>query len=191
MGHMITSRFCTRLEFLNHRDRKSDGDRRQLSFCVHACKELRGRDAPRCAFWPGDGDDRIERNQRGSEARRAHVEGGAFVAEDGMVAVFAAGHQGHAAVFAEQAEAVAEVPAARTLAEIAADRAHITDLLAGDAKSAGFAVVDPEAWICTSTTCPAEVGNYLVYRDDTHLTATFSAWLAPLVAPLLTTTKGS
>jgi hypothetical protein len=63
--------------------------------------------------------------------------------------------------------------------------------LAGDAKSAGFAVVDPEAWICTATTCPAEVGNYLVYRDDTHLTATFSAWLAPMVAPLLSTTKGS
>ena len=61
--------------------------------------------------------------------------------------------------------------------------------LAADAKSAGFNVVDPESWICTATTCPAVVGNYLVYRDDTHLTTTFSAWLAPMVAPLLTATK--
>jgi SGNH domain (fused to AT3 domains) len=50
---------------------------------------------------------------------------------------------------------------------------------------AGFAVVDPDAWICTATTCPAIVGNMLVYRDDTHLTATFARWLAPMVAPLL------
>jgi hypothetical protein len=63
--------------------------------------------------------------------------------------------------------------------------------LAADAKSAGFAVVDPQSWICTTTTCPAIVGNYLVYRDDTHLTAQFSTWLAPMVEPLLTATKGS
>jgi len=60
--------------------------------------------------------------------------------------------------------------------------------LAADAKAAGFAVVDPVSWICTATTCPAIVGNYLVYRDDTHLTAHFSAWLAPMVESLLTTT---
>jgi hypothetical protein len=58
--------------------------------------------------------------------------------------------------------------------------------LAADAKAAGFPVVDPLPWICAPTTCPAIVGNLLVYRDDTHLTATFSAWLAPMVSPLLT-----
>jgi hypothetical protein len=52
-------------------------------------------------------------------------------------------------------------------------------------------VVNPEPWICTSTTCPAVVGNMLTYRDDTHLTATFSAWLAPYVAPLLSVKAGS
>ena len=61
--------------------------------------------------------------------------------------------------------------------------------LAADAHRAGFAVVDPLPWICTTSTCPAIVGNLLVYRDDTHLTAKFSAWLAPMVAPLLTTAK--
>jgi peptidoglycan/LPS O-acetylase OafA/YrhL len=62
--------------------------------------------------------------------------------------------------------------------------------LAADVHNAGFAVVDPESWICTANTCPAVVGNMLVYRDDTHLTATFSRWLAPMVAPLLTAPKG-
>jgi peptidoglycan/LPS O-acetylase OafA/YrhL len=46
--------------------------------------------------------------------------------------------------------------------------------------------VDPQGWLCTPSTCPAVVGNLLVYRNNTHLSADFSAWLAPLVAPLLT-----
>ena len=50
--------------------------------------------------------------------------------------------------------------------------------LAADA-AAGFPVVDPEPWICTRTTCPAIVGNYLVYRDDTHLTADFQHLAGP------------
>jgi peptidoglycan/LPS O-acetylase OafA/YrhL len=57
--------------------------------------------------------------------------------------------------------------------------------LAAGAHAAGFAVVEPKSWICTASTCPAVVGNLLVYRDDTHLTDTFSGWLAPMVAPLL------
>ncbi len=57
--------------------------------------------------------------------------------------------------------------------------------LAEAATTAGYTVVDPLPWICTLSRCPAIVGNMLVYRDDTHLTATFSAWLAPRVAPLL------
>jgi peptidoglycan/LPS O-acetylase OafA/YrhL len=61
--------------------------------------------------------------------------------------------------------------------------------LATDAAKAGYPVIDPESWICTDKTCPAVVGNLLVYRDDTHLTATFSAWLAPRVMPLLTAPK--
>jgi peptidoglycan/LPS O-acetylase OafA/YrhL len=59
--------------------------------------------------------------------------------------------------------------------------------LAKDVAAAKFTVVDPQSWICTTSACPAVVGNLLVYRDDTHLTATFARWLAPMVAPLLTT----
>lgn len=50
---------------------------------------------------------------------------------------------------------------------------------------AGVATVDPQGWLCTSQTCPAVVGNYLVYRNNTHMSADFSTWLAPMVAPLL------
>jgi hypothetical protein len=61
--------------------------------------------------------------------------------------------------------------------------------LATAAARAGFQVVDPRPWICTAQTCPAVVGNLLVYRDDTHLTNAFSSWLAPRVAPLLDAQK--
>jgi hypothetical protein len=62
--------------------------------------------------------------------------------------------------------------------------------LATDAAAASFQVVDPAPWICTSTRCPAIVGNLLTYRDDTHITATFSQWLWPYVEPLLTGAAG-
>jgi hypothetical protein len=57
--------------------------------------------------------------------------------------------------------------------------------LGADAQRNGFPVVEPRSWICTDERCPAVVGNMLVYRDDTHLTATFSNWLTPMVSPLL------
>jgi hypothetical protein len=38
------------------------------------------------------------------------------------------------------------------------------------------------SWICTSRSCAAVVGNLLVYRDDNHLSTTFTSWLAPAVS---------
>jgi hypothetical protein len=35
--------------------------------------------------------------------------------------------------------------------------------------------------MCTDTACPVVVGNVLMYRDSSHLTATASALLAPFV----------
>ena len=61
--------------------------------------------------------------------------------------------------------------------------------LAADARSAGFTGGRPAPLDLHGPTCPAVVGNLLVYRDDTHLTATFSSWLAPRVAPLLTSAR--
>jgi peptidoglycan/LPS O-acetylase OafA/YrhL len=45
--------------------------------------------------------------------------------------------------------------------------------------------IDPTPWFCTTTTCPVIVGNVLVYRDASHVTATYSRLLAPLLAPYL------
>jgi peptidoglycan/LPS O-acetylase OafA/YrhL len=51
----------------------------------------------------------------------------------------------------------------------------------------GATVVSPDDWMCTPTTCPAIAGNILIYRDDAHVTAAYSRWLAPLLAGLLPT----
>jgi hypothetical protein len=45
--------------------------------------------------------------------------------------------------------------------------------------------IDPTPWFCTTTTCPVIVRNVLVYRDVSHITATYSRLLAPLLAPYL------
>jgi hypothetical protein len=61
--------------------------------------------------------------------------------------------------------------------------------LADTLKSARITTVDPVNWFCTSQGCPVIVGNILVYRDNSHVTATFSRWLAPMVAPLFVPRK--
>ena len=48
-------------------------------------------------------------------------------------------------------------------------------------------VIDPIDWICSTTSCPVIVGDTLVYRDDSHLSNTYSTELAPLLSPLLVT----
>src|SRR3712207_4439543 len=55
------------------------------------------------------------------------------------------------------------------------------DVLAASLAAQGIPSTDPRPWQCSATACPVVVGNMLVYRDDSHLTATFSRWLAPVV----------
>ena len=50
-------------------------------------------------------------------------------------------------------------------------------------QSAGIAVADPVDWLCSPTSCPAIVGNTLVYRDNSHMTNTYSTQLGPLLGP--------
>lgn len=45
--------------------------------------------------------------------------------------------------------------------------------------AAGAAYIDLTDLLCNEKTCDPIIGNTLVYRDDNHLTATFSALLAP------------
>ena len=46
---------------------------------------------------------------------------------------------------------------------------------------AGGSYLDVTPWLCTSLACAAMVGNLLAYRDDNHLTTTYTTWLSPLL----------
>ena len=61
-------------------------------------------------------------------------------------------------------------------------------LVSSTVRGAGLPVVDPIDWLCSPTTCPVIVDDTLVYRDDSHISNTYSRALAPVVAPLLATT---
>ena len=57
----------------------------------------------------------------------------------------------------------------RISAEVAAARAH------------GVTFVDTTDWFCTDDICPAVLGNLLVMRDETHITAPMAEFLRPLL----------
>ncbi|WP_305786093.1 acyltransferase family protein [Symbioplanes lichenis] len=57
-------------------------------------------------------------------------------------------------------------------------------LVAAAARADGIRVVDPTPWLCT-TTCPIVIGNTLVFKDNSHLTETYSKALAPLMGAAL------
>ena len=42
-------------------------------------------------------------------------------------------------------------------------------------------LVDLTSLYCTATACPPVIGHVLVYKDRTHLTATFAATLSPYI----------
>ena len=46
------------------------------------------------------------------------------------------------------------------------------------AAAAGAGWVDPTAWICRTDRCPVVFGRFLIFRDQHHLTATYSRALA-------------
>jgi peptidoglycan/LPS O-acetylase OafA/YrhL len=50
------------------------------------------------------------------------------------------------------------------------------------AEREGVKIIDPVFWFCTQRTCPVIVGNVLVYRDSSHVTATYSQALAPVLS---------
>ena len=51
--------------------------------------------------------------------------------------------------------------------------------------AAGILVVDPTSFVCGATTCPAVSGNVLVWRDESHVTATYSTVLGPVLRQAL------
>lgn len=50
-----------------------------------------------------------------------------------------------------------------------------------DFETAGVPVLRTRQWFCAETLCPVVVGNLLVYRDDNHMTMSYSRLIAPLV----------
>ena len=76
-----------------------------------------------------------KRDQRRSQARGAD-EIRRTAAENRVIAIVAIRNQALAVLHRQQAESLAVIPAARTLAEIAADRPHVANLRAGNAIAA-------------------------------------------------------
>ena len=61
-----------------------------------------------------------------------------------------------------------------------------TDLRRGrPARSHGATFVDTTDWFCTPESCPVVVGNLLVIRDETHITAPMAEFLGPLLEATL------
>jgi parallel beta-helix repeat protein len=55
------------------------------------------------------------------------------------------------------------------------------------AAAAGARVIDPSAWFCSATVCPAVVDKYVVYADASHITATYAMLRAPQLQSALET----
>jgi peptidoglycan/LPS O-acetylase OafA/YrhL len=47
------------------------------------------------------------------------------------------------------------------------------------ARQTGIGLLNPVPKLCTDELCPAVIGNVLVYRDSSHMTATYAETLAP------------
>ena len=58
-----------------------------------------------------------------------------------------------------------------------ADMAQVRD----DFESQGVPLLRTRQWFCADSLCPVVVGNLLVYRDDNHMTMSYSRFIAPLV----------
>ncbi len=58
---------------------------------------------------------------------------------------------------------------------------RIDAVLSELAKSAAVGLVEPSRWLCHRGSCPAVVGNLLVYRDENHVSDAAMAWLTPLI----------
>ena len=54
--------------------------------------------------------------------------------------------------------------------------------VARDVTAAGATYVDVAPWFCVDGTCPAVVGNVLMYRDDNHISSQAAKLMEPLLA---------
>jgi len=66
--------------------------------------------------------------------------------------------------------------------EAAAELAAIDESMRRIADDREVGLIEPRRWLCVDGYCPPVVGNLLVYRDQSHLSATFVSWMTPLVS---------
>lgn len=67
----------------------------------------------------------------------------------------------------------------------------VRDISALAVEDTGATMVDTAMWFCDgSGACPAVIGDYIVRRDERHLTYEFGSFLAPLVAAWVTPVSG-
>jgi hypothetical protein len=119
--------------------------------------------------------------------------GGAWL--DGLGAIFqflnrAAGH----VVFISDVPTPGEAPPQCVAKHVSDVRACDTGLAAAtrlpDVKSAEHALadrdqvdwIDPTPWFCATTTCPAIVGNLLLYRNVAHMEPAWSRFISPVLS---------
>ncbi|MEU4688558.1 acyltransferase family protein [Actinoplanes sp. NPDC023714] len=55
------------------------------------------------------------------------------------------------------------------------------EMVAAAARARGATVIDTRDWFCTSQTCPAVVGNLLVWKDSSHISTAYAEMLTPLL----------
>ena len=63
--------------------------------------------------------------------------------------------------------------------------AMVPDLYAEAAAGNGIKVIDLTDRFCTDSTCPVVVGNVIVFRDYSHLSADYSRLLGPILGDAL------
>jgi peptidoglycan/LPS O-acetylase OafA/YrhL len=56
---------------------------------------------------------------------------------------------------------------------------------AAAASAAGVSFLDPTVWVCPSSPCPPVVANFVIFRDNQHMTAVFASALAGRLASAL------
>jgi hypothetical protein len=70
------------------------------------------------------------------------------------------------------------IPTRRAATWLPVIKAHELEL----ARHERISAIDPTPWFCTSTRCPLIVDDILVYRDNSHMTAAWSRFIAPVFA---------
>lgn len=69
--------------------------------------------------------------------------------------------------------------AACAIARATAFTDHLGAIETVATKASGAGRIDLTKWVCVEKPCPVVVNDTIVFRDHSHLTATFSRWLAP------------